>query len=745
MEKSHSKFIIFTPILLLFILLSVTNLLQAQNLTGYVLDQHHQPIPGTQVFIPALNMGTVTSPNGYFELKNIPGGVYAVQFTYVGYRRQVLQIDTKKVNGPLHVTLQESTLQLPGVTVTGTAQPTDILSSSQSISAINNKQFQQLSGATAMSALRNTPGLSLITTGNGIAKPVIHGLSAQRIVVMVDGVRQDAQNWGGDHGPEISPFQVNRIEVVKGPSSVLYGAGALGGVVNVIGPDLPVSGNGMSILSGKLYLQGFSNNSQGAGSIALYGASGSVGYRVQISHITAGDITNPDGKVFNSGMHKTNGSFMVGTTQPWGTFSLDYDHLDQSLQIHDNATATGYQPLKNDLLHLHANIPTKDFRLEVQAGYQLNNRQEFDSKSAPNPGLFLKLNTGTVSIMAHHKPVGPVFGTIGVSSMIQSNRTLGTDKLIPGYNLQNFAAFIYEQARFGPLNLSAGGRFDTRNLDVLDTPALGIKATNRKYNALSGSFGAALHLTSSLSWSANIGHAWRAPTAFEMFADGVHEGTYQFDIGDSHLKPEAATNIQTSLKFVTNHIIGEVSVYNNHINKYIYADPTNSFDPQSGYRIYYLKQANARLRGMDASLQLEITNWVSVDGGYSLVRGKDLKLDQPLSFMPADHGDLGLKLQEKKIGKLSQPYLSIHAGFYSKMDSLQVAPNEPPSHAYALVDISLGSDLHLGNTPIHWDFIVQNLFNKAYVDHLSRYRDIPVLNPGRNIALKIQIPFGLIK
>lgn len=742
MDTVHKKHFIFTPILLLILFLSNNVFAQTHKLTGHVYDQNHHPIPGTQIYIPAINRGTVTDVNGFFSIEKIPDGIYAVQFTYVGYQRQVLQIDTKKMHVPIHVTLQESTLQLPGVTVTGTAQPTDVLSSSQSISAINSKQFQRLSGATAMSALRNTPGLSLITTGNGVAKPVIHGLSSQRIVVMVDGVRQDAQNWGGDHGPEISPFQVNRIEVVKGPSSVLYGAGALGGVVNVIGPELPVSGNGSSILSGKLDLQGFSNNNQGAGAILLSGASGAVGYRAQISHIAAGDISTPDGRLFNSGMHKTNGSFMIGTTQSWGTISMDYDHLQQSLQIHDNSTSTGYQPLKNDLLHLHANIPTKDFRLEIQAGFQHNNRQEFDSKNSSEPSLFLKLNTGTINIKAHHKPIGPVYGTIGVSSMIQSNRTLGISKLIPGYNLQNFAGFIYEQAQFGPLNLSAGGRLDVRNLDVLDTPALGVKAVNRKYDALSGSFGAALHLTSDLSLSANIGHAWRAPTAFEMFVNGVHEGTLQYDIGDSNLKSENATNIQSSLKLVTNHVIGEISVYNNHIGRYIYADPSGTHDPQSGYQIYYLKQANARIRGIDASVQTEITPWASVDGGYSFLRGDNLKLHIPLTFMPANSGYVGLKLQQKQIGKFYDPYFSVHTEFYAKQD--RVAPNEPTSRAYTLVNMTLGSDLHLGNTPVQIDFIVQNLFNKAYISHLSRYRDIPALNPGRNIALKLQIPFNLV-
>lgn len=730
-------------ILVTFIILLFSYPAVAQTLSGNVYDEHHNPIPGAQIYIPSLGRGSVTNEKGHFEIDDLPKGVYAVQFSFVGYMTQIKRIDTSEKSQALQIVLKESTLNLPGLTVTGTPQATDALSSSESIASVSQRQFERNSGATAMSAIKNLPGVSLVTTGSGIAKPVIHGLSSQRIVVMVNGVRQEAQNWGPDHGPEISTFDVNRIEVVKGPSSVLYGAGALGGVVNVIGPELPTSDGGSARLMGKLDLQGFTNNNQGAGAISLYGASGAIGYRAELSHRSAGDITTPDGKLANSGLRKTSGSFMVGTTQPWGTVSLNYNHLYQHLQIHDAPGSTGYQPLKNDLLHLHVNIPTKDFRLEVQAGYQMNDRREFDGITDTQPSLHLKLNTGTVDVQLHHNPIGPIYGTIGFSTMIQSNRSLATNKLIPGFNLQNIAAFVFEQTKFGALNLSAGGRFDTRNLDVLNTPAMNIQAVNRKYSAFSGSFGAALHVTSNLSLSANLGHAWRAPTAFEMFANGVHEGTYQYDIGSPDLVPETATNIQTSLKWITGRVVAEISAYNNAINKYIYGDPSGNFDPKSGYQIYYLKQANARIRGLDASLQAEITNWLSLNGGYSMLRGDNLRLHEPLPYMPANHGDLGVQIQKGEIGKFHDPYFSIQTTFYAKQNRL--APHEPVSNAYTLVSLSIGSQLNIGKTPVRCDLMADNLFNKAYIDHLSRYRDLPALNPGRNITLKVQIPFNLVK
>lgn len=742
MNRNYSVCRFTAAIIMLFLFLPVVQA-YARTLTGYVYDQHHEPIPGTQIYIASLNRGAVTNAKGYFEIDNLPRGTYAVQISYIGYSTQIRKINTAGRQSPLQIILRQSTLELPGLTVTGSPQATDALSSSQSIVSVNKNQFQRNSGATAMSAIGNLPGVSLITEGNGIAKPVIHGLSSERVVIMVNGVRQEAQNWGPDHGPEISTFNVNRIEVVKGPSSVLYGSGALGGVVNVIGPQLPVSDNATPTLSGDAFIQGFSNNNQGAGALSLHGASGSVGYMAIISHRASGDITTPLGKLYNSGLRKSDGHFMIGVSRPWGTVSMDYDHMYQHLQIHDIPGSTGYQPLANDLLHLHADLPNRYFRLEVQAGYQLNNRREFDAITDSAPSLHLKLNTGTINIQAHHNPIGPLFGTVGISSLIQTNRTLATNKLIPGFDLQNFAAFIFEQAKLGILNLSAGGRFDTRNMNVLSTPAINVKAIDKKYKALSGSFGLAIRLMPGMSLSANLGHAWRAPTAFEMFADGVHEGTYQFDIGSSNLVPETATNIQTSLKWITQNVISSFSVYNNAINQFIYGDPTSNFDPVSGYRIYYLKQANARLRGIDASLQIELTNWLSLNGVYSIVRGDNLKLHIPLPYMPADHGDVGFRLQKKSLGMFHSPFFSFDTDFYAKQD--RVAPNEPTSKPYTLVNFSTGSLVNIGNTSIQWDLNVNNLLNVAYIDHLSRYRDLPALNPGRNIMLKIQIPFELIK
>ncbi len=716
--------------------------LMAQGLSGDVYDEHHNPLPGVQIYIPALHRGGVTNVNGHFMLGDLPSGMYVVTISYVGYKKEVRRISIQKGSSPLTVTLKPSILNLPDVTVTGTPQPTDALSSSQSIAVVSQKQFEKESGTTAMSALKNVPGVSLYTTGAGVDKPVIHGLTSQRVVVVVDGVRQEAQNWGDEHGPEIDPFEVRKMEVVKGPGSVLYGSGALGGVVNVITYDLPVADGQTPLLAGKVNLAGFTNNKQGAGALELHGADQSVGYRMQVSGLQSGDIDTPDGELFNSRVRKTHGDFMIGSTHNWGKISLDYSHLYQRIEIHEDPAkepdATGYQPLHNDLLHLKADIPASFFRIKLNAGYQHNDREEFDSENDPAPALHLKLNTGTLDIKAHHHPIGPVYGTVGISAMIQTNRTVAQEKLIPGYNQQDFAAFIFEQARFGRLDLSAGGRFDTRNLDVLKTPELGVSAVNRKYGAFSGSFGAAYHILQDFSITANVGRAWRAPDVFELFVNGVHEGTLRYEVGSSDLKPETSTNTEASLKYISSHVAGELTLYNNHISRYIYGNPTDQIDPASGFRKYDITQADARIRGIDIALQLEATSWLAFDGSYSLLHGDNLALHSPLPFMPANHGRIGFHLSKTRLGGLYHPYFSLHTDIYAKQD--RIAVNEPVTNGYTLVDVNFGSDVRFGSARMQIDLSIDNLFNKAYVDHMSRYREY-ALNPGRNITLKVKIPF----
>ncbi|MGK7369343.1 MAG: TonB-dependent receptor, partial [Candidatus Halalkalibacterium sp. M3_1C_030] len=455
----------YTLLSFFLFLLLLTSSLKAQTLTGTVYDETDTPLPGVQVHIPAIHKGTTTDLNGKFRLTNLPQGVFTVQFSFLGYRTETRRINFFKVEKPVRIVLERTSLDLPSITVTSSPQPTDVLSTSQSVVSLDEEQLFRNRGDAIMESLEDISGVSTYTTGNGIVKPVIRGLSSQRVLVLVNGVRQEGQQWGDEHSPEIDPYSAERIEVVKGPSSVLYGSDALGGVINVIKPDLPTTEDD-PMLAGKINLSGYSNNNLLGSALALSGARGAVGYRGSFTKRNSGNIETARGTLENTGIEETNGSFMLGTKQSWGEFALDYSRVDQRLEIFENPAeepdATPYQTVVHDRLQSDLDIHFSRFRLEAQTAFQNNNRKEFEESDAREPELNLVLKTGTTDIKLHHKPVGNLFGTFGISGMAQRNQTLAEEKLIPEFVLYNMAGFIYEELKLNPVNISAGLRFDTR-------------------------------------------------------------------------------------------------------------------------------------------------------------------------------------------------------------------------------------------------------------------------------------------
>jgi iron complex outermembrane receptor protein len=630
--------------------------------------------------------------------------------------------------------------------VTAKPQPTDVLTSPQAVAILNGRQLDRQRGESVIKSIERSPGVSTYTTGAGIAKPVIRGLTSQRVLVVSDGIRQEGQQWGDEHGPEIDALDVDQIEVVRGPGSVLYGSDALGGVINIIKAEIPSVNNGASKLGGNFLLNGFSNNREAAGGLSLYGASAMVGYRANVSWRDAQDIKTPAGKLFNSGMNELNGSGMLGMQGDWGSVSADYSRFDQELQIHEDPAedpeATPFQRIQHDKIHLHANFPFPALRVEVNGGWQRNNRKEFEEEQATIPALNLALNTATLEVKAHHKPFGSTFGTIGLSLLRQKNETLAEEKLIPAYRTTNVAGFIYEEMRMQDVSLSAGLRYDTRNLDVKANEDLGVEAQTRDYNAVTGTVGAVLRASEPLAFALNVGRAWRAPTAYELFVNGVHEGTVRFDIGDNNLKPEASLNLDLSARYVTARVQGEFAAFHNRINRFIFASPTGEFDPESGFAKYQNKQADATLVGAELNLQGQAADWLILNGGVDLVRGTNDETDQPLPLSPANRFKLGARLTKEKWSGLAHPYLALNAKLVKAQNRVEVF--ETQTAGYTLIDVGIGGEIAAGADKITLDLAVENIFDKAYRDHLSRYKAY-ALNPGRNITLKASAPFIVIK
>lgn len=715
---------------------------EAQKLSGRVTDQDGAPLTGVTISIPAIHRGAISNSDGRFTIEGIPAGIYTVEFHSIGYRKETRSITMSDDDQVLMVSLATSPLEFNTVTVTAKPQASDLLTTPQSVAVVGGRELDRERGQTVTESLLRVPGVTTYSTGSAIAKPVIRGLTAQRVLVLTDGVRQEGQQWGDEHGPEIDALDVDRIEVVRGPNSVLYGSDALGGVINIIRPEVPASEHGAPELAGNLLLNAFSNNDQGAGAISLHGASGKVGYRGNFSLRSASNYTTPEGMVSNSGEDELNGSALVGIRDTWGSIGVDYSHFGEKLQIHDEEPeATAYQKVMHDKVHLHTTFRIPSVRLDMNAGWQRNNRLEFEERDAAEPVLDLVLKTLTLDIKGHHDPIGPLYGTVGLAVMSQDNASLAEEKLIPDFKSLDLAGFLYEEASFGDFTLSAGVRFDSRRLDVATSEALGIPEQQRDYTAISGTAGLVWRAAEPLSFALNLGRGWRAPTPFELFSDGVHEGSARYEIGSTTLRPEASLNIDLAARVATSRVQGEITGFRNIIDPFIFLSATGEIDSASGFPIFYNRQARATLTGADFGLQAHVTDWLVMNAGASFVRGMNEETESNLPLMPADRYTIGARFIQESLGFLDNPYLSF--GVRIVADQNRVDSHEATTPGYTLFNAGLGAEIPVNGHSAHVDLTVENLANKAYRDHLSRLKRF-VLNPGRDIVLKVSIPFNLV-
>lgn len=719
-----------------------------QSLSGVVTDAENNPLPNVNISIPALETGKATDAAGKFQLQNLPAGVFTVEFSMIGYKTETRRVVLSEDEVHLRVILSPSPLEFAPVTVTAQPQPTDLLSSPVAVTVIDAKRLRHTRDQTVIASLESAgvPGLRVFSTGSGIAKPVIRGMTSQRVLVLTDGVRQEDQSWADDHAPEVDALSVDRVEVVRGPNSVLYGADALGGVLNIIGPEVPSLENGSPRLAGRLLFGGFSNNEQLSSALSLFGANRLFGYRFNLSGRHANNLNTPNGELSNSGTEELNGSGMIGIKRTWGSLVMDYHRTNRTLQIHEDPQeepdADPFQKVKHDKVHLHGQFLLPVARLELNGAWQRNRRQEFEEGDAPEPALHLLLNTFSLDLKAHHHPFGTMFGSFGFSVMRQKNETLGEEALIPGFELLSAGAFLYEEATFEPVTLSGGLRFDRRTVEIAENEDLGVRAQDLDYSAVNGTFGAVLRLQNNLALALNTGTGWRTPSPFELFINGVHEGTRRFEIGDNRLRSERSFNVETSLRYSTARSHAEITLFRNSVERLIFLSPTGETDPESGLGIFRYQQADASFEGIELSAETQLMRWLVVSGGFDALRAENEQTGLPLPLIPANRFRVGVRLVGSTFGSIRMPYLTLST--VTTFEQNRVAPFESETDGYTLFNMTVGGDFSLWDERISASVEVRNLFDIAYRSHLSRYKTY-ALNPGRNVIMRATVPIDLLR
>ncbi|WP_071837664.1 TonB-dependent receptor [Hymenobacter norwichensis] len=642
----------------------------AQSSTGTIRGQVKtgmQPLELATIALPGTTFGTSTDAQGRYELKGIPAGSHTIIVSSLGHQPQKRQI-TLVAGQTLELNAQLTAVptSLSDVVVTGVSRATEIRKSPVPIVVLSKREVNLNSNGNLIdAAVKGVPGLSAVTTGPNISKPFIRGLGYNRVLTLYNGLRQEGQQWGDEHGIEIDQYDIERIEVVKGPASLIYGSDAVAGVINML-PRLPNGPAGQ--LKGEVLSEYQTNNRLLGNSVGLHYNQRGWQYAARGSYRLAQAYKNAlEGRVYGTAFQELNLTAMAGVEKKWGATHLTATLYDNRQEIPDGSrdslsrhftrqVAEGPQDdIKNRPL-----VPTSDlstyrinalhqriqhYRLlsrsrlklgsgELQAllGIQQNVRREYNHPTAPTQaGLAVALNTYTYDLRYAAPTWQGLETTFGLNGMHQTNHNrAATDFPIPNYSLTDVGGYVYAKKTFGKLDLSGGIRYDTRLLQWNDfyvgpdsttgfdrqlsaAEAAGaapqFAALRTRYQGMSASVGATYNLSERLLLRANVARGYRAPNITEVGSNGLDPGAHIVYLGNRSFQPEFSLQQDVGLSAYLPDAEVSVSVFNNAINNYIYQARLQDANGQPvvivpGNATYQYQQGRARLYGAEVTVNL---------------------------------------------------------------------------------------------------------------------------------------------
>ena len=535
----------------------------AAVLTGTVTDTAGTPLADVRVHVPEL--GTRNDHRRGGQVHAARTAVGHLRGRLLPHRlcptRPPVTIGAEDVT--LAVSMRPSAVELPEVQVTASPNVTTALTSPQPTSILDHDQLRVAQAPSLGETINGLVGVHSINEGPAIGKPVIRGLSSSRVLVLDNGQRIETQGWGDEHSPNIETADAERIEVIRGPASVLYGSDALGGVVNVVKRDLPDAIGRDPLFRGALSAAYSTNNQQPDGTAQVEGATGGLGFRASVTGRMSDDFTTPVGDVFNTGNSAVAGNGSVGYRGSWGSVRGDFVYRDEKPELHDDATATPFQRIGDTRAGVSANLPIGQSRLEVITGFERNRRREFEEAGAEEVASGLLANSFKADARFHHAPLGRLNGLVGVQTFFDDFTVSGADQhLIPSNQARNVGVYAFEQLDVDRWTLSFGARYDYRHLDVTADPpppiGTGTPAQTRTYSSVVGNFGALFHVSEPVALVLNVGRGFRAPQPIELFANGVHEGTIQYNVGNPELKNETSINTDLALRVQSGRVSAEL-------------------------------------------------------------------------------------------------------------------------------------------------------------------------------------------
>ena len=695
-------------------------------------------------------------------------------------------------------------LQLNELTVTGVTGDTKLKHATAPVSIVTPQVLRATASTNIIDAIAHQPGVSQLTTGGSISKPIIRGLGYNRVVVMSEGVRQEGQQWGDEHGVEVDGSSVGSVEILKGPASLMYGSDAMAGVVILHAQPTLADGEMRANVSSEYQ----TNNGLFSYNLSMAGNQRGFVWDARFSDKMAHAYKNKyDGYVPGSQFRERAGRLMLGLNKSWGHSRLTWTayHLTPGIIEGERDEVTGelvcntsdiktyskslpFQQVKHYKLVWDNSLNLNNGYLKAIIGYQQNRRQEFE-EDMDEYELYFKLHTLTYDLRYVTNEFDGWKLSTGIGGMYQKSGNEGEEYLIPDYRLFDFGVYATATKALGDRwTLNGGVRYDHRRLhgDALQEDGeWRFTDFSRHFNGVTGSVGAVCNLNDHLNLRLNLARGFRTPNMSELASNGVHEGSIRYELGEQDLKAEYSLQADLGLDFTSRYVSAQLALFANRIDNYIFTHRLNE-EIEEGYLTYAYTQGDARLLGFEAGIDFHPVHSVHFSNSFSYVDAQLMNASADTKYLPFTpaprwsselkwellhhshstikhhHSDYASALSHiashvsHAVSGLSFNNLYVAAGLdcYLKQSHIYSADDtETVTPGYALLNLSAGTDIQIKGKKIAELYVTaDNLLNKAYQNHLSRlkYADENtvtgrrgVYNMGRNITFKVVVPIEL--
>jgi iron complex outermembrane receptor protein len=723
------------------LLLATANVFAQNTLKGTIKEkQTNITIAFANVYFPELEKGTMSDEQGNFEFSELPNGNYKLVISVIGYKTYSKQLNLQ-TNETLEIILSLSAIEMEEIII---STPFHKLQS-DNVMKVEQQKIADLKAnglITLSEGITAIPGVESISTGQSIGKPVIRGLSSNRVLVYAQGIRLENQQFGDEHGLGLNDSGVESIEVIKGPASLLYGSDALGGVL-YINPERfasintsegDVNTNYFTNTQGYNTNLGYKTSTENfkfiiRGSLAKHADYKTKNYRVTNTRFNEKDLKTAFG--LQNSKFKTEFRYNVNSSELGLTEGIETQNTNKTPLL-------PFQLINNHIFSSKSTLFLNNSKLDFNVGYTYNDRKEFEEhhnddedeteeeheEEVLEAALHMKLKTFNYDVKYNLPELGRFQTIVGVQGMNQTNSNYGEELLIPDATTNDVGVLATSHIHFEKADVQLGARFDNRTINLND-------GFNKSFNSVNGAVGVKTNLSENIVTRLNLATGFRAPNLAELASDGTHEGTNRYEIGNSDLVSEQNFQSDLSIEFKNEHIEVFANVFYNQVNDYIFLSPNG--DVVNEDPVYVYLQENANLYGGEFGFHYHPhpLDWLHLESSFETVTGKQNNGDY-LPLIPANTISNTIRL-EFDTKRLSEGYAFIT--YRTKLEQNNINQFETMTDGYSLLSAGFGAKTKLFNNELSMSFSGNNLTDKVYVNHLSRLKSEGISNMGRNFTI----------